>query len=205
MIRTAYLQLLLAAALTWQAPTARCEGLQRIQYGATEAGGNVDLGVGLWAWPLPLDYDGDGDFDLLVSCPDVPFNGTYFFENPDGDAKFPRFKPPVRVGPGYHDIQPSCVDDDVRLLLPGKELVDFRPTKLEKSNPIYPEENIHPVKVRGNQWRFVDYDGDGVRDLIVGVGDWSEYGWDNAYNSKGEWTNGPLHGYVYLLANRGTN
>ena len=39
----------------------------------------VDLGVGLWAWPLPMDFDKDGDIDLVVSCPDVPFNGTYFF------------------------------------------------------------------------------------------------------------------------------
>ena len=205
MIRTDYLPLLLAAALASLASTAHCEGLQRLRYGATNSADSVDLGVGLWAWPLPMDYDGDGDFDLLVSCPDVPFNGTYFFENPGGDAKFPRFKPPVRVGPGYHDIQPSDVDGDVRLLLPGKELVDFRATGLENSSQIYPQENIHPVKVRGNQWRYVDYDGDGVRDLIVGVGDWSEYGWDNAYNSQGEWTNGPLHGYVYLIANRGTN
>jgi len=55
----------------------------------------VDLGVGLWAWPLPVDWDKDGDLDLLVSCPDKPFNGTYFFENPDG-AVMPTFKPPVR-------------------------------------------------------------------------------------------------------------
>ena len=40
----------------------------------------VDLGVGLWAFPLPMDYDGDGDYDLVVSCPDRPYNGTYFFE-----------------------------------------------------------------------------------------------------------------------------
>jgi len=43
-----------------------------------------------------------------------------------------------------------------------------------------------------------------VLDLIVGVGDWTEYGWDNAYNKQGEWQRGPLHGYVYLLANRGS-
>lgn len=205
MIRTDYLPLLLAAALATTASTAHCEGLQRLRYGATNGGEGVDLGVGLWAWPLPMDYDSDGDFDLLVSCPDVPFNGTYLFENPDGDAKFPRFKRPVRLGPGYHDIQPSDVDGETRLLLPGKELIDFRTTGLEEPSQIYPQENIHPVKVRGNQWRYVDYDGDGVRDLIVGVGDWSGYGWDNAYNSRGEWTNGPLRGYVYVIANRGTN
>ncbi|HAW01558.1 MAG TPA: hypothetical protein DCX10_07465, partial [Verrucomicrobiales bacterium] len=55
----------------------------------------VDLGVGLWAWPLPMDYDSDGDMDLLVSCPDKPSNGTYFFENPGTEKgeKLPVFKP----------------------------------------------------------------------------------------------------------------
>ncbi|MEO7651952.1 MAG: VCBS repeat-containing protein, partial [Bryobacteraceae bacterium] len=38
-----------------------------------------------------------------------------------------------------------------------------------------------------------------------GVSDWRDYGWDDAYNEKGEWTRGPLHGYVYLFRNTGTN
>jgi hypothetical protein len=50
----------------------------------------------------------------------------------------------------------------------------------------------------------VDYDGDGAQDLIVGADDWKEYGWDNAYSAGGVWTNGPLHGYVYVGRNRGT-
>ena len=29
-----------------------------------------------------FDYDRDGDLDLVVSCPDKPYNGLYFFENP---------------------------------------------------------------------------------------------------------------------------
>ena len=51
------------------------DSLERISY--HHPGLSVDLGVGLWAWPLPMDYDQDGDLDLLVSCPDVPFNGLY--------------------------------------------------------------------------------------------------------------------------------
>ena len=66
----------------------------------------VDLGVGLWAWPMPMDYDQDGDLDLVVSCPDVPFNGTYFFENPTGDA-FPTFNPPVKIATGSKNLQIS--------------------------------------------------------------------------------------------------
>ena len=50
------------------------KGLERIRY--NNPGLVVDLGVILWAWPLPMDYD--GDLDLLVSCPDKPFGGTFF-------------------------------------------------------------------------------------------------------------------------------
>src|SRR5215813_10592855 len=53
--------------------------LTRLRY--NHPGLVVDLGVGLWAWPLPCDADGDGDFDLIVSCPDRPSNGVWFFEN----------------------------------------------------------------------------------------------------------------------------
>ncbi len=50
------------------------QDLQRLQY--NHRGLVVDLGVGLWAWPLPMDFDDDGDVDLVVSCPDKPYNGT---------------------------------------------------------------------------------------------------------------------------------
>jgi hypothetical protein len=64
----------------------------------------------------------------------------------------------------------------------------------------------HPVgtqtkgpKVRHRQWWYADYDGDGKLDLIVGTEDWSDYGWDDAWNAKGEWQNGPLHGFVHVF------
>ncbi len=164
----------------------------------------VDLGVGLWAWPLPMDYDGDGDMDLVVSCHCVPYGGTYFFENPTGDP-FPVFKPGRRVGPGYGNISPSYCDGSVRVLIPGFELVEFRTRGFRHKRRIYPRTNVHGVRVRANQWKYVDYNGDGRLDLIVGVGDWTDYGWDNAFDRRGRWTRGPLHGYVYVLLNRGTN
>lgn len=175
---------------------------ERIKY--NNPGLKVDLGVGLWAWPLPMDFDSDGDLDLVVSCPDKPYNGTYFFENPTGE-KFPTFKPGRRIGPAIRNGQVSYVGKQPRILSTNSELTNITEIDSWKFNKIFPQSNIHPGKVRANQWKYADLNGDGALDLIVGVGDWKAYGWDNAYNNQGEWTNGPLHGYVYFLKNTGSN
>ena len=100
------------------------QGLERLQY--NNPGLIVDLGVGLWAWPLPMDFDGDGDNDLVVVCPDKPFNGTYFFENASGDVKMPVFKPPVRISKGLQNVQVSYIDGRPRVCWrPHQAGIDF--------------------------------------------------------------------------------
>jgi len=177
----------------------------------------VDLGVGLWAWPVPCDADGDGDFDLIVSCPDKPYNGVWLFENTTGDTakqKFPVFAPPRRLSKTVHYVLPSYVDGKLRVLSPGTEYPDFVRTGLDSKLPLPAPKTIHnPTgnasgsrnKIRHNEWRYADYDGDGATDLIVGIEDWSHYGWDDAWNADGKWKNGPLHGIVYWLRNTGTD
>jgi hypothetical protein len=183
--------------------TEASEELVRI--GFNNPGLVVDLGVGLWAWPLPMDYDGDGDHDLLVVCPDVPYDGLYLFENPGGDSKMPVFRPAVRLDKAVKNAQVCYVDGVARVLSPGKEYRNFRTTYFADPSPLGPDAEIHEGNLRANQWKYCDYDDDGELDLIVGVGDWSEYGWDNAFDKQGEWTHGPLHGFVYWLRNAGSN
>ncbi len=189
------------------------DGLRPLPY--NNPGLTVDLGVGLWAWPLPMDYDGDGDHDLVVSCPDKPYNGTYLFENPGGDAKRPVFKPAVRLGKGHTNIQISFVDGKPRVLIPGAEILSLKPSKpgvedaFSKTQQIYPTPWVHQHdkvrKIRANQWRHVDFDGDDRLDIVVGIEDWEQYGWDNAFDEIGKWTRDPLHGYVYLMRNIGSS
>lgn len=185
--------------------------LQPLKY--NNPGLDVDLGVGLWAYPIPLDYDHDGDMDLLVGCPDKPSQGTYLFENPSQDPsiKLPVFKPGVRIGNGYHYMMLSSVGGEPVILRPGFE---YRPDpatgKFDFGKPNKIKLPANPIqslvgRTRGNMWRYVDFDGDGDQDVAIGIGDWSDFGWDHAYDNNGAWRNGPLHGYVYLITNQGND
>src|SRR5690242_14063154 len=93
-------------------PHLHAAGLERLKY--NNPGLIVDLGVGLWAWPVPADADGDGDNDLIVVCPDVPYNGAYLFENaspPASKQKLPVFKPAKKLSAGAFQVTPSYVTD----------------------------------------------------------------------------------------------
>lgn len=187
--------------------------LEQLRY--NHPGLKVDLGVGLWAWPVPCDADGDGDFDLIVSCPDKPSNGVWLFENVTGDTakeKFPVFKPGRRLSGTVHYVMPSYVGGKLRVLSPGYEYPSFVTQGLgERVGLPVPARFYVPEgketkgpKVRHNQWRYADYDGDGAIDLVVGIEDWSFYGWDDAWDKRGEWTAGSLKGFVFVFRNTGT-
>ncbi|MEM7232760.1 MAG: VCBS repeat-containing protein [Planctomycetota bacterium] len=202
---TRTLALLLASIVL--TPSLLAGDLERLLY--RNPGLVVDLGVGLWAWPMPMDYDGDGDMDLVVTCPDGPYNGTYFFENPGflenpgGDKLMPVFKPGKKIGKGYQNTRLSYVNGKPRVLVAATEFVDFLKDGFKTRKRVYPLDKIHQGKVRANQWHIVDWEGDGDEDLLVGVGDWTEYGWDDAYDKNGKWTRGPLRGYLYLIRTPG--
>jgi hypothetical protein len=202
-MRTKFLTLLVCLQLGVGVVTA--EDWQRVSY--NHPGLTVDLGVGLWAYPLPMDYDRDGDMDLVVVCGDTPSNGTYFFENASGTGEaVPVLKKGVRIGKGDRYVTVSHIGGEPRVLVPGREVVGFtgEPFTDYKDLPVKQPIHVTEGKIRANQWSYADYDGDGKTDLIVGIGDWTDYGWDNAYDAQGNWKNGDIHGYVYLLRNTGT-
>ncbi len=174
---------------------------ERVLY--NNPGLTVDLGVGLWANPMPLDWDNDGDLDLLVSTTDKPYNGIYFFENGQGNVKLPVFKPAKRIGDAVPEVRISYVRDGFEILTPGKRHPEFRTKVLAGGVPIPFEPDFYHG--RANQWQVADYDGDGVNDLIIAVSDWREYGWDNAFDSRGVWTNGPIYGRIYVIKNSGSD
>jgi hypothetical protein len=212
-MRTSLTNLALGLLLMLLVSVAGAEepALQPLKY--NHPGLAVDLGVGLWAWPVPCDADGDGDYDLIVSCPDKPSNGVWLFENTTGDTardKFPIFRPGRRLSSTVHYVMPSYVAGQLRVLSPGYEYPNFTQTGLTERVKLPIDPKFHKPRgpqsqrVRHNQWRYVDFDGDGALDLTVGIEDWSYYGWDNAWDAAGRWKNGPLHGWVYIFRNRGT-
>lgn len=159
----------------------------------------VDLGVGLWANPVPVDWDEDGDTDLLVSTTDKPSNGIYYFEN-DGNNLF---YPGNKIAGSKRQMSVSWPGDEMAITTPGTRYQDFREKLYGDPREIAYKQTFHSG--RTNQWKYADYNGDGIFDLLIGVSDWRDYGWDDAYDAKGMWTRGPLHGYVYVVMNHGTN
>ncbi len=201
--------------------------LERIKY--NNPGLRTDVGVGLWGWPLPMDHNGDGLIDLVMASPGKPYNGVYVFENTgvvDPESGLPLLKAGVRLGKAIDSPQMSYVDGNPVVMTPGAVYPDFLHSALDQPQKIAAPsvEEIFGVSdpnltkpgitgIRSSQWKLVDFDGDGQRDVIVGIDYWGEYKWASAFNGKneptydenGKWKFGPLHGYVYWLRNTGTN
>ena len=180
-MRTIFCLMLLAASAAAVYPAAPIMG-ERMTYG--RAGVRGRLAVGLWPHPVAFDYDGDGKMDLVVGCPDRPYNGTYLFRN-IGSNREPLFAPAVRLGKGLKDLVAADFNGDGRLdlVINGGYYTDVRRNGLNEY-----------VSVRV------------ARDYHIGRDDlWYPVDWDDAFNSKGEWTRGPIHGYIYFHRNLGNN
>ena len=171
----------------------------RITYGRPGVRGR--LSVGLWAYPAALDFDGDGNLDIIVSCADHPYNGIYLFRNL-GNNVFDRAE---WLGRGRKDMVAADFNGDgaTDLVFSGGYYSDVRANRMSRFVPVKLPRDYWIG--RDDLWYPVDWDRDGAIDVLAGVSDWRDYGWDDAFDAQGNWTRGPLHGHVWFHRNLGTN
>ena len=133
------------------------DNLFRIPYNNPELQ-SVDLGVGLWAWPFPIDYDNNGDLDLLVNCPDKPFNGLWLFQNTSG-RKNPVLKSPVRLAESQRNLQIFPWKGKYVATTPGVAYPDFLASFYQNPDTLFNEDFYKSIlkKPRLNLWRYLDF------------------------------------------------
>ncbi len=86
------------------------------------------------------------------------------FDRPLCNTKLCRWKAAsINAGVGVPCLHREGLSERTPLPIPGNA---YKPQGQQTKGP----------KVRHNQWRYVDYDGDGLLDLVNGVEDWSFYG-----------------------------
>jgi hypothetical protein len=174
----------------------------RVTFGKPGIRGRV--AVGLYAHPAVVDIDADGLPDLILSSPDRPYNGIYYFHN-IGTAAKPLYARADWWGPAKPDLVAADFNGDGRvdLVYRGGYFSDVRANRLSKPVTVSLPRSYH---VGRDDFYFpVDWDGDGKIDVLNGPSDWRDYGWDDAYDAQGRWQRGPLHGPVYFFRNTGTN
>ncbi len=174
---------------------------------------NVDINAGLSVMPLPLDWNNDGQMDLLLAASTGPEGkGTYYYENLGGNI----FAAGKYLCSLDWPVTISYLDNNQIRVTDGPfEYLDFR-EHLNGRRQRFMKFSEYSGSSRFHQTRIVDYDGDGIYDVIVCVEDNREHeGFDEkgrpihdfprTYSSDGKWLGGKKHGFVYLMSNTGTN
>ena len=155
-------------------------GLQKLEYNNPEL--LVDLDVGFKGVPMPMDFDGDGDLDLLISesgC--YAESGVFYFENLSGNVEMPIFRQGARLSSerfrlGYDGarFEVSNVNGHTHVITPDKVSEKLLIYKDVPQN-VFWDDNVIDLPVEGNkylhntkytQWKMIDFDGDGIYDLV---------------------------------------
>ncbi|QHI69180.1 FG-GAP-like repeat-containing protein [Tichowtungia aerotolerans] len=163
--------------------------------------------------PLVFDWDLDGDMDLVGAVSTVPERAMYLYEN-RGSPLTNGFAAPVSMK--GEEMRTGCsqimdVDGDGQLdAVSGSGYYSgFRTNGfVQKTSIALPLDSeagslIQDSRIKG--FAIADWDGDGVNDLIASACYWKEYGFSDAFNSDGVWTNGPLQGWFFFFKNQGSN
>lgn len=146
----------------------------------------VDLSLGIWPHVSVYDYNRDGKNDIIVRAAAVPIRES------KRQTMCRVYLNPTEVNKGTDiPISDFYVPD-------GKRHPDATGVKCP-----------HPRKPNGVRSKFVDFDADGVEDLVYTLSDWSNYGKVGpacpvSYDSSGVWTNGQIETYMYYFRNAGT-
>ena len=170
-----------------------------------------------------VDWHSNGGRDLLLSSWDACYDGQVYLRkqigtNPDGTPILGReeiikgvsgYVTAVRDGDLFHLVSTSRM---------RSEIFFYRntghPGQPKFGDPLILE--LEADWVKGNEFyhvaRFVDFDGDGTPELLVGTDYWDDY-WPNGlewndegyrgYDAANRWLGGPLRGYLYSFKNRG--
>ncbi len=196
-------------------------GLQKLEY--NNPGLIVDLDAGFKAVPMPMDFDGDGDYDLLISESGAYAEaGIFYFENISGNVDMPIFRRGMKVsferrrlGSDGNSFEVSEVDGQIHILTPDRVNEKLLIYKNVPQNVFWDDNELMlPPKgydylhfFKSTQWKMVDFDGDGIKDLVCAAfssGSPSLRG-AGASERKKAYSKTSKHNQLIFLRNKGDN
>lgn len=206
-------------ATVWQGPFY---GDRALRYGpeVTRAavGGRIITAVEV------VDWAGTGGRDLLLSAWDTCYDGRVFLrreigQNPDGTPVLGAetlvegvrgYVTAVRDGDLFHLVSASRMR---RTILVYPNIGEPGAPRFGTPVVLTPEADWRRRSEYLHLARFVDIDGCGTPELVIGTDSWEDY-WPNGlewndhgyrgYDAAGRWLGGPLRGHLYAFRNTGT-
>jgi hypothetical protein len=196
-------------------------GLHKLEY--NNPGLLVDLDVGFKSIPMPMDFDGDGDNDLLISESGAYVGaGIFYFENISGNVEMPVFRRGMKVsferrrlGADGNSFEVSEVDGQIHVITPDRVNEKLLIYKNVPQNVFWDDnELLLPPKgyeylhySKNTQWKMIDFDGDGIKDLVCAASSLRSSNLRGAGSAerKKAYLNIPKHQQLIFLRNIGDN